>query len=315
MIKLFLFIPFIFISLFAQAQNLLVDYTFSNVAGDTVYDASGNGNNAIVAGDAVITSPGILKIGKDNFGYLDVPPSVINGLNDFTITMNVRVGEGHFHIDGNHPMNTMFSASNSSCTYCFGLGYNKSHNRWEVTMNGVMHKFLQDLGAVGGSGARVVLVRDAGLVSFTYSNVLLGTFTDTTLLDASTFIFGRHEHCLLDCFHNNQTINGGFNRIRIWDGPVDFKLADEQSGAPSFSVFPNPLSSFATISFTLNEESHVIVELLDLTGRKLQTLVDENLSAGNHSSFFNRLSSWPTGIYSIQLKLNKQVHLINVIIQ
>jgi hypothetical protein len=297
---LFLFI--ILISLSAKTQNLLLNYTFYpwDVQGDTIIDISGNGNDALMIGGAYIVG-GAVKVGEDSTDYLDVPP-VINGLNDFSIVIKITVQ--NFHHNGIDPMNTIFSASDAGCNYCFGLAYNKLNDAWELTLNGVLHSFPE---IVSNLKKQVIeVVRHAGLVSLYRNGFFGGSFYDATPLNASTFIFGQHEHCLNDCFSENQALGGGLSRLRILDGAVYLKQSNEEMHAVLLYVFPNPVSSSATISFSSPQDSHTTIALYDIAGRKLKTLLDENVEAGDHEVQLNR-DQLNAGIYFLQLKMNGEV--------
>ena len=68
----------------SQAQNLRVNYSFSDYAGDTVYDASGNGYNGVMYGSSKIVSiggdAGVLETGKTNADYMTIPAASMDGL-------------------------------------------------------------------------------------------------------------------------------------------------------------------------------------------------------------------------------------------
>jgi PKD repeat protein len=63
---------------------------------------------------------------------------------------------------------------------------------------------------------------------------------------------------------------------------------------------PNPFEATTTISFTLAGESHVALEIFDVTGRRVATLLDETRAAGTHSVQFDARSVAP-GIYFYRL--------------
>ncbi len=50
---------------------------------------------------------------------------------------------------------------------------------------------------------------------------------------------------------------------------------------------PNPFISTTSISFELTETSNTTIEIFDLSGRKIATLVNSVLSSGNHSIEWN----------------------------
>ncbi len=305
----FLFVAVISFS--AKSQSKLLWYTFSSdyISGNTVLDESGNGNNALMINGAIADSKGVLKL--NDSAYLAVPP-VINGLNDFTIYMKLSVSTSHFNTTGGHAQNTFFSSSNSSCTNCFGLAYSKPHNEYELTFNGIVHKFSQF--EYGLQGEPVEVVRSAGIVSLYKNGFLVGSFADNTPVDASTFLFGQEEECIGGCFLNHRAMEGGFNEIRVYDGAITLKEGDDNLPAFSSSVSPNPFSSSTTISFSSQQDSHTTIALYDLAGRKLKTLLDENVTAGNHEVQLNR-DQLGAGVYFLSATINGSTSTSKLIIQ
>jgi PKD repeat protein len=77
------------------------------------------------------------------------------------------------------------------------------------------------------------------------------------------------------------------------------------SALPERSLFlqnaPNPFNPSTTISFELPEDSHVMLVVFDVTGRKVATLVDEHRGAGPHSVRFDA-SSLSSGVYFYRLR-------------
>ncbi len=63
---------------------------------------------------------------------------------------------------------------------------------------------------------------------------------------------------------------------------------------------PNPFGSTTMIPFSLRESAHVNLEVFDLTGRKMETLVDREYDPGRFSVKFDG-SSVPPGLYSYRL--------------
>ena len=64
--------------------------------------------------------------------------------------------------------------------------------------------------------------------------------------------------------------------------------------------YPNPFNPSTKIDFSTPKKSHVKLEVFDITGRKVATLIDEVKEAGNHSINFNG-SNLSTGIYVYKL--------------
>ena len=85
------------------------------------------------------------------------------------------------------------------------------------------------------------------------------------------------------------------------DGPV---LADEEPVMPEvFSLgqnYPNPFNPATTISFSLTETAHVRLEIFNVAGQKVATLLNETRRAGEHKVVFDA-SSLSSGIYLYRL--------------
>lgn len=69
--------------------------------------------------------------------------------------------------------------------------------------------------------------------------------------------------------------------------------------------YPNPFNPTTSIEFDLPRRSHVTIEIFNLLGQKVATLIDEEYPAGSHSVTWNGRSSGSpvsTGIYLYRLK-------------
>ena len=51
--------------------------------------------------------------------------------------------------------------------------------------------------------------------------------------------------------------------------------------------YPNPFNPETTIKFDLKHDAHVLIEIFSIRGQKVQTLVNNNLGAGNHQVIWN----------------------------
>jgi hypothetical protein len=74
--------------------------------------------------------------------------------------------------------------------------------------------------------------------------------------------------------------------------PEEFQLSQN---------YPNPFNPNTQISFTIPASSEVTLNVYDITGRLIQTLVDGRKSAGSHVVNFNA-SNLSTGIYIYELR-------------
>jgi hypothetical protein len=69
---------------------------------------------------------------------------------------------------------------------------------------------------------------------------------------------------------------------------------------------PNPFNPATRIGFTLTRESRVMLEVFDVAGKRIKTLVDRSMVAGRHSEMWdgtdNNGNPVPSGIYIYRLK-------------
>jgi len=84
--------------------------------------------------------------------------------------------------------------------------------------------------------------------------------------------------------------------------PIEFKIKP---------IYPNPFNSTTTIEFSIPNESTVIIELFDIKGKKIKSIIDKKLNSGNHQLIIET-SLIPSGIYFVNTKiLNDHHKLIN----
>ncbi|MCP4582112.1 MAG: alpha/beta fold hydrolase, partial [candidate division Zixibacteria bacterium] len=79
---------------------------------------------------------------------------------------------------------------------------------------------------------------------------------------------------------------------------------DDNINIPNTTIlsqnYPNPFNSSTTIEYTLNESSNVKLEIYDILGRKIETLLDEQQAAGHRKINWNA-SQYSSGIYFYKL--------------
>ncbi|MEE9554988.1 MAG: T9SS type A sorting domain-containing protein [candidate division Zixibacteria bacterium] len=76
------------------------------------------------------------------------------------------------------------------------------------------------------------------------------------------------------------------------DLPVEFAL---------MGSYPNPFNATVTIEYALPEQSKVSIDIFDLLGRKIDTIVDETRQAGYHQASWNAGQN-STGVYFYSIK-------------
>lgn len=74
---------------------------------------------------------------------------------------------------------------------------------------------------------------------------------------------------------------------------------------------PNPFNAATTIAFSLEQTGYVSLVIYDLLGRKVGTIVDEDLSSGSHTATWDGKDDYganvTTGVYFYRLTAGNQV--------
>ncbi|MFQ5582900.1 MAG: T9SS type A sorting domain-containing protein, partial [Calditrichia bacterium] len=74
--------------------------------------------------------------------------------------------------------------------------------------------------------------------------------------------------------------------------PEDFALKQN---------YPNPFNPVTTIEFDLRQASHVTLEIYNVMGQKVTTLINDRMGPGTYRADFDA-SALPSGIYFYKLK-------------
>lgn len=67
------------------------------------------------------------------------------------------------------------------------------------------------------------------------------------------------------------------------------------------SSYPNPFNPTTTISYTIPEDSHVEISIFDISGRLIETLINQNQNAGHYDIRWDA-SLFPSGVYLYQIR-------------
>jgi hypothetical protein len=71
-----------------------------------------------------------------------------------------------------------------------------------------------------------------------------------------------------------------------------------------FQNYPNPFNPTTTIEYDLPKASQVKIEIYNLLGKKIKTILDENKDAGNHKFVFNS-NNLASGVYFFRIQAGK----------
>ncbi len=118
---------------------------------------------------------------------------------------------------------------------------------------------------------------------------------------------GLPDIAVLSLFSNESNVFVGTERAGIWQRPLTEITAVKQPISTTMPTafrlqqnFPNPFNPTTIISYELPADNVVSLEVYDMLGRKVKTLLSERQSAGAHSVTFNA-SSFSSGVYFYRL--------------
>ncbi len=80
-----------------------------------------------------------------------------------------------------------------------------------------------------------------------------------------------------------------------------------------FSIMPNPAADMAHVNFSLDKKSDVTVSLMDMYGRTVRIIYDQECPEGKYNIAFN-VRSLPSGMYIINMKANNNTRTKQLII-
>jgi flagellar hook assembly protein FlgD len=78
-------------------------------------------------------------------------------------------------------------------------------------------------------------------------------------------------------------------------------IAENHVEAAQVTVAPNPFTQETSIAIEMKESGKLMVELYDVTGKKIRMLKDTEMEAGVHH-FTLRKGTLPEGIYLLKVK-------------
>lgn len=115
-----------------------------------------------------------------------------------------------------------------------------------------------------------------------------------------------------DVTHASYTYDAGSNNVTQMceSGMVYSTKSLASDGMPegfSLSNNPNPFNPTTTLYFDLPHDSHVKLEIYNILGQRVETLVDQYLPAGSYSYEWNG-SKMASGIYLYSLTTDSGVY-------
>ena len=80
-----------------------------------------------------------------------------------------------------------------------------------------------------------------------------------------------------------------------------------------YPAHPNPFNPVTTIRFSTKTDSHLSLRIYDITGKLVETLVEEKISTGNHTVRWNA-EKFSSGMYFVQFQNSGNVQTQKIIL-
>lgn len=113
-----------------------------------------------------------------------------------------------------------------------------------------------------------------------------------------------------------QFISGGGNNLYLDDINIITNL--NATGLTeenlNFQVFPNPTNTSATVSFNLENSQKIKLSVKDIVGKEIETVMQEERSAGFQKIELNKQGQYSAGIYFLNLQIGDQVIVSKLLI-
>ena len=91
-------------------------------------------------------------------------------------------------------------------------------------------------------------------------------------------------------------------------------IQDVQNGLLLASVYPNPFLGQTTLTLDLNKTNQVVINLYDITGRKIETLLNKTLPAGSQQLMIDTRSFYTaSGVYTLEVIIGGQPHSLRIV--
>ncbi len=180
--------------------------------------------------------------------------------------------------------------------------------------------------------SKEIVVVNGGLASIMYSNIENG-WTGTGNINADPLFIGTGDHpyalsdgspCIdagwpadwlitpqWDLLGHERILDGDENGSPVIDmGAYEFvntasalilgDNSNKEVADNSLQVYPNPFSEEVNISFKLDAENHIKIEIFNLSGKRITVIYDNKIKAGDHRLSFST-SDLSMGIYYCRL--------------
>lgn len=272
------------------------------IVGDTLYACSGasirayNINTAALVFATNLGATFLNGITHDNSGNLyitDYSGNKIYRFNTNTRQYNVFVSTGL-----SSPNGIIYDQPNNRCVFVQWTGAIKSVSLSDSTVTTLVAS--SGLSSVDG------ITKD-GIGNYyvsSWSPQRITRYTNTFTSPTAVVTTGLSNPA--DIFYNVVTDtlgvpnSGTGNNTKYYYFGSATGVNESFNSCSPLSVFPSMIQTTAEIKFELNSDNMVLLEIIDVNGKRLEILTNQKYASGTHSIKFD-LSSYSSGVYFIKM--------------
>jgi len=187
---------------------------------------------------------------------------------------------------GGHAVSATVGIENSNGTIGLQVSYNQTYVEDSLAV-----RFTRSwLAAAPEFGLITPDVTDSVMVTFDGSWLDIGEYTGTITVDGNDIYHNEPTVTIPVTLHISDQV--GVDQNEISDLPREFSLSQN---------YPNPFNPQTRVKYALPRDSHVKIEIYDLLGRKVETLVDGDQEAGVHEVIWDANNA-ASGIYFYRME-------------
>jgi len=123
------------------------------------------------------------------------------------------------------------------------------------------------------------------------SGIASNTIVISLEFDSRGFIYsGTTHNSVFSSLSTTLDVNEGSS-----DQPTDYSL---------YQNYPNPFNPITTIRYELPQDGQVTIDIFDILGQKVKTVLNEFKNAGRYETVFSS-TGLASGVYIYQLRVNE----------
>ncbi len=117
-------------------------------------------------------------------------------------------------------------------------------------------------------------------------------------------VAGLGTHTLIYTYEDNNGCENFAEQTVYVDGCVGF---DEVEKGSALNIYPNPITNSTKILFSIEDNSYVKLNVFNLIGKEVTTIIDGMMNSGTHAVSFDA-AGLEAGIYFVRLQYNQNIY-------